>query len=196
MRDSAVDLFELQRMVREGIEDALPARVWVRAEVASVQVKTNGHCYIELCRNKDGRTVARAKAVIWRNVYGPLSVFFRETAGEDIRAGMEILAAVQVSYSELYGLTLSIYEIEPAFTLGAAELQRRQTIERLEKEGLMDRQKELVPTSVPYRLAVISAQNAAGFGDFCRHLEENEYGFVFCVRLFEAAMQGSPPRNR
>ena len=78
-------------MVREGIEDALPARVWVRAEVASVQVKTNGHCYIELCRNKDGRTVARAKAVIWRNVYGPLSVFFRETAGEDIRAGMEIL---------------------------------------------------------------------------------------------------------
>ena len=163
-------------MVREGIEDALPARVWVRAEVASVQVKTNGHCYIELCRNKDGRTVARAKAVIWRNVYGPLSVFFRETAGEDIRAGMEILAAVQVSYSELYGLTLSIYEIEPAFTLGAAELQRRQTIERLEKEGLMDRQKELVPTSVPYRLAVISAQNAAGFGDFRRHLEENEYG--------------------
>lgn len=190
MRDSAVDLFELQRMVREGIEDALPARVWVRAEVASVQVKTNGHCYIELCRNKDGRTVARAKAVIWRNVYGPLSVFFRETAGEDIRAGMEILAAVQVSYSELYGLTLSIYEIEPAFTLGAAELQRRQTIERLEKEGLMDRQKELVPTSVPYRLAVISAQNAAGFGDFRRHLEENEYGFVFCVQLFEAAMQG------
>ena len=189
MRDS-VDLYELQLMVREGVEAALPSRVWVCAEVASVQVKANGHCYIELCRNRDGRTVARAKAVIWRNVYGPLSIYFREAAGEDIKAGMEILAGVQVSYSELYGLTLTIYEIEPAFTIGAAELQRRQTIARLQEEGLLDRQKLLTPTAVPYRLAVISARDAAGFGDFRRHLEENEYGFVFSVRLFEAAMQG------
>ena len=189
MRDS-VDLYELQLMVREGVEATLPSRVWVCAEVASVQVKANGHCYIELCRNRDGRTVARAKAVIWRNVYGPLSIYFREAAGEDIKAGMEILAGVQVSYSELYGLTLTIYEIEPAFTIGAAELQRRQTIARLQEEGLLDRQKLLTPTAVPYRLAVISARDAAGFGDFRRHLEENEYGFVFSVRLFEAAMQG------
>ena len=189
MRDS-VDLYELQLMVREGVEAALPSRVWVCAEVASVQVKANGHCYIELCRNRDGRTVARAKAVIWRNVYGPLSIYFREAAGEDIKAGMEILAGVQVSYSELYGLTLTIYEIEPAFTIGAAELQRCQTIARLQEEGLLDRQKLLTPTAVPYRLAVISARDAAGFGDFRRHLEENEYGFVFSVRLFEAAMQG------
>lgn len=189
MRDS-VDLYELQLMVREGVEAALPSRVWVCAEVASVQVKANGHCYIELCRNRDGRTVARAKAVIWRNVYGPLSIYFREAAGEDIKAGMEILAGVQVSYSELYGLTLTIYEIEPAFTIGAAELQRRQTIARLQEEGLLDKQKLLTPTAVPYRLAVISARDAAGFGDFRRHLEENEYGFVFSVRLFEAAMQG------
>ena len=189
MRET-VDLYELQLRVREGIEEALPSRVWVSAEVASVQVKANGHCYIELCRNRDGRTVARARAVIWRNVYGPLSVYFRQAAGEDIRPGMEILAGVQVSYSELYGLTLTICEIEPAFTLGAAELQRRQTIARLEEEGLIDRQKELVPAAVPYRLAVISARDAAGFGDFRRHLDENEYGFVFCVRLFEASMQG------
>lgn len=189
MRDS-VDLYELQLMVREGVEAALPSRVWVCAEVASVQLKANGHCYIELCRNRDGRTVARARAVIWRNVYWPLSVYFKEAAGEDIKAGMEILAGVQVSYSELYGLTLTIYEIEPAFTIGTAELMRRRTIERLREEGLLDRQKLLTPTAVPYRLAVISARDAAGFGDFRRHLEENEYGFVFSVRLFEAAMQG------
>lgn len=189
MRDT-VDLYELQRRVREGIEETLPARVWVCAEVASVQVKANGHCYIELCRNRDGRTVARARAVIWRNVYGPLSVFFRAAAGGDIAAGMEILASVQVSYSELYGLTLTIYEIEPALTVGAAELQRRQTIARLEEEGLIDRQKRLEAPALPGNLAVISARDAAGFGDFCRHLEQNDYGFVFNVCLFEAAMQG------
>lgn len=189
MRET-VDLYDLQRMVREGIEEALPSRVWICAEVASVQVKANGHCYMELCRNRDGRTVARARAVIWRNVYGPLSVYFRAAAGEDIKPGMEILAAVQVTYSELYGLTLTISEIEPAFTLGTAEIQRRQTIARLEEEGMMDRQRGLVPSAVPGRLAVISARDAAGFGDFCRHLEQNEYGFVFSVQLFEASMQG------
>ena len=103
---------------------------------------------------------------------------------------MEILASVQVSYSELYGLTLTIYEIEPALTVGAAELQRRRTIARLEEEGLIDRQKRLEAPALPGNLAVISARDAAGFGDFCRHLEQNDYGFVFNVCLFEAAMQG------
>ena len=48
----------------------------------------------------------------------------------------------------------------------------------------------LAPALLPYRLAVISARDAAGYGDFRRHLEENAYGFVFSVELFEATMQG------
>lgn len=190
MDRDCIDLLELQQQMRGGIENIFPGKLWVRSEVASVQVKSNGHCYLDLCRNVDGRTVARAKAVIWRSRYQPLSIYFRESTGADIGPGMEILVKVQVTYSELYGLSLSIDEIEPGFSLGAAELQRRRTVERLAADGMLDRQKGLVMPEVPYRLAVISARDAAGYGDFRRHLLENSYGFAFEVDLFEALMQG------
>lgn len=191
MERDCIDLLELQRQMRGGIEDLFPERLWVRAEVASVSVKANGHCYMDLSRSEGGRVVARAKAVIWRSRYMPLAARFREAMGDDIRQGMEVLLLVTVSYSELYGLSLSVDDIEPCFSLGAAELRRLQTIERLSSEGLMDRQKSLPLPELPRRLAVISARDAAGYGDFIRHLEGNEYGFAFRVDLLEATMQGA-----
>ncbi len=187
----AIDLLTLQRLLKEGIEDLFPNRVWVKAEIASMQLKANGHCYLELCQDSGRGVVAKAKAIIWKNQHFPLSQHFRNETGADLRAGISVLALVQVNYSELYGISLVIEDIDPAATLGEAELKRRQTIERLEAEGLLDRQKRLEMTGLPYRLAVISARDAAGFGDFRRHLLENEYGFAFDVRLFEATMQGA-----
>ena len=185
-----LDLFELQQQMREGIEQIFPGKLWVKAEIASVQVKANGHCYLDLSQSDGGTEIAKAKADIWRSRYIPVICYFKETTGEELKPGMEVLARVVVSYSELYGLSLTIDELEPRFTMGAAELQRRQTIEQLEKDGLIDRQKSLEPSRLPYRLAVVSARDAAGFGDFQRHLKENEFGFSFDVQLFEAAMQG------
>ena len=190
MEREYIDLLELQSALREEIEESFPERVWVRAEIASVQAKANGHCYLDLSQSEEGRIVAKAKAVIWRSRYVPLQAYFREATGGDLAAGMEVLLRVQVSYSELYGLSLTVDEIEPRFTLGAAELQRRRTLEKLEADGLLDKQQELEPALLPYRLAVISARDAAGYGDFRRHLEENAYGFAFEVELFEATMQG------
>jgi exodeoxyribonuclease VII large subunit len=190
METEYIDLFALQALLRDEIENAFPERCWVRAEIASVQAKANGHCYLDLCQSRDGRIVAKAKAVIWRSRYLPLRAYFREQTGGDLAPGMEVLLRVQVSYSELYGLSLTVDEIEPRFTLGAAELQRRRTLEKLEADGLLDRQQNLTPALLPYRLAVISARDAAGYGDFCRHLEGNAYGFVYAVDLFEATMQG------
>lgn len=185
-----LSLLELQEMIRDGVESAVPDKLWVRAEVASIQAKSNGHCYLELSESADGRLVAKARAVIWKSIWYSLRTYFLEATGSELAPGMQILARVQASYSELYGLTLVIDELEPEFTLGAAELEKRKTIGLLEKEGLIDKQKELELADIPYSLAVISAHDAAGFGDFCRHLEENEYGFKFNVVLFPATMQG------
>lgn len=186
----SVDLLTLLRVVKEGLEELFPGSLWVRAEIASVQVKSNGHCYLELCQSSDNGAVAKAKAIIWRNNYLLLSRFFREAAGGDIRPGISVLVRAQVNYSELYGLSLIIDDIDPAVTLGEAELKRRKTIEQLTEEGLIDRQHQLELPDLPCRLAVISARDAAGYGDFRRHLLENDYGFSYDVTLFEAVMQG------
>jgi exodeoxyribonuclease VII large subunit len=103
---------------------------------------------------------------------------------------MTILALVQVSYSELYGLSLVVEDLDAEATLGEQEKLRRETIARLEEEGLLEAQQGLGMAALPYRLAVISARDAAGWGDFERHLRDNAFGFRFCPVLFEATMQG------
>ena len=96
-----IDLAELQAQLREEIEMSFPERCWVRAEIASVQAKANGHCYLDLSQSEEGRVVARAKAVVWRSRYVALRAYFREATGGDLAAGMEVLLRVQVGYSEL-----------------------------------------------------------------------------------------------
>lgn len=186
----AISLFELQQQLKEGVQDVFPELLWVRAEVAQIQRRSNGHCYLELSQSEEGVLVAKARAVIWRNNYAAVSRSFADATGDQLQAGISILALVEVSYSELYGLTLIIEDIEPRFTLGEAELCRQRTLGRLEAENLLDRQKSLQFPFLPYNLAVISAADAAGYGDFCRHLAGNEYGFRYNVQLFEAAVQG------
>ena len=185
-----IDLYDLLRALKEGVETLFPSSVWVRAEISSMQARANGHCYMELCQSDDRGVIAKARAAIWRSTYSRLAPAFQEATGSPLRAGIKIRACVRVSYSEQYGLTLIIDMIEPEYTLGEAQMRRLQTIKRLEDEGLMAMQKELALPILPYRLAVISARDAAGYGDFCKQLEENEYGFRFDLTLFEASMQG------
>jgi exodeoxyribonuclease VII large subunit len=185
-----IDLLELQARIKEGIEDAFPGRYWVKAEIASFSPRANGHCYLELSQSRGGQPVAQSRAMIWKWYYPRLKAFFEQAAGQPLQAGITVLVKVQVAFSELYGISLFIEDIDPAFTLGEKALERKRTIEFLTKEGYMEMQKELALPELPYRLAVISSKTAAGYGDFRRHLLENEGGYAFRLDLFEALMQG------
>lgn len=185
-----LELVELQQIIRAGVEDVVPGTVRVRAEVASVQQRTNGHCYLELCQSDTRSLVAKIRAIIWRSAADDILSRFAKASGSSLQPGMSLIFEARINYSELYGVSLIIEDIDYQSTLGEAELRRRQTLERLDKEGLTDLQKEFAMPRVPYSLAVISAPDAAGYGDFRRHLLENDYGFAFEVTLFPATMQG------
>ena len=91
MERDYIDLLELLAMVREELEAAFPERFWVKAEIASVQTKANGHCYLELVQHENGGVVAKVKANIWRSRFAPLRAYFREATGGDL-AGAPISA--------------------------------------------------------------------------------------------------------
>ncbi len=186
-----IDLFSLQELIRGGVEDALPGKVWVRAEISEIKVKSNGHCYLELSQENDEGLAARANAVIWRSRYAYIGRYFEAATGSPLSKGQEVLLRVQVTYHPVWGLTLTVDEVEAAFTVGEREMQRRRTLERLAEEGLMDLQARLRLNELPYSLAVVSAEDAAGYGDFRRHLLENPYGFAYRIDLYPAAMQGA-----
>ena len=191
MEKDIVDLYELQTRLKEGVERTFPEKVWLKAEISAVKARPGGHCYLELSQSGDGGLVAKAQAIIWSSKYRILSPFFESVAGSPISEGMLVLVRVQVNFSQLYGLSLIIDDIDPSWSLGEKERERLRTMARLKEEGLMDLQKELALPSLPYRLAVVSAPDAAGYRDFMRHLHENDYGFVFSTELFPALMQGA-----
>ena len=186
-------LYSLNNMVRQAVSEGLPSRYWVTGELSEVREASNGHCYIELVQRDEvtQELVAKARGTIWSRIYSLLRPYFLEQTGEPFAAGLKVLLQVSVAFHELYGYTLDVCDIEPAYTVGDMARQRMLVIKRLTDEGVIDLNKELPFPLLPQRVAVISSATAAGYGDFCDQLAANRYGFVFYPHLFQSPMQGS-----
>ena len=190
MAKDYLELKELLARVKEGVEDAFPDRYWVKAEIGSWSPRANGHCYLTLTQSVRGKPVADIRAMIWKWQFPQLKAFFEQESGQPLQAGITVLVRVQVSFSEMFGISLFIDDIDPAFTVGEQALAKKKTIEKLTAGGYLEMQQELALPRLPYRLAVITSKTAAGYGDFRRHLLENEAGYAFRLDLYEALMQG------
>lgn len=192
MPENSLSLSELNGQVSDAIRDHFPDTYWVRAETSDVRLNRNGHCYLEFIE-KDARgqnIVARARGVIWNNVYEMLSSYFETETGQPFVSGLSILVRVSVDFHELYGFSLSVVDIDPSFTIGEIARNRQLVLRKLEEEGVLTLNKELTFPELTNRIAVISSPTAAGYEDFCDQLAKNPYGFVFYTRLFPAIMQG------
>ena len=190
MAKDYLELKELLARVKEGVEDTFPDRYWVKAEIGSWSPRANGHCYLNLTQSDRGKPVADIRAMIWKWHFPQLKAFFEQESGQMLQAGITVLVRVQVSFSEMFGISLFIDDIDPAFTVGEQALAKKKAIEKLTAGGYLDMQQELALPRLPYRLAVITSKTAAGYGDFRRHLLENEAGYAFRLDLYEALMQG------
>ena len=171
--------------------EAMLQNQWVIAETSDLRLNRSGHCYLELIE-KDGQgvTIARVGAAIWANKYRTLYYDFQRATGQTLASGMKVLVNVTATYHRLYGMKVIINDIDPNYTLGDMARQRQEIINRLKAEGILDMNKELPWPEVPQRIAIISAEGAAGYGDFMNQLQGNPYGLQFYPCLFHAVMQG------
>lgn len=187
-----IGLLALQEQVKRHLEDHFFESFWLQAEISELKQNPSGHCYLTLVEKDPGSNalLARASAVVWASTWRMVKPYFEAQTGRSLAPGLSVLVRVQVSYSVLYGLSLVIYDIDPSFTVGELELARQRTIARLEAEGMFDMNAQLSLPLLPRRLAVVSSPTAAGWRDFRRQLEGNEYGFRFRLQLFPAVMQG------
>lgn len=188
---SALSLYELNQMVGEVISISMPDDYWVEAELSEAR-EVRGHCYMELVQ-KDvfGNTpVARASAKCWKSTWMQIRPRFERTTGQRLHAGMKVMLRVRADFHAAYGFSWIVEDIDPTYTMGDMARRRQEIIAQLRMEGVFDLQKELQLPLFAQRIAVVSSENAAGYGDFCNQLADNEYGFVFRTRLFPAIMQG------
>lgn len=179
---------KIQSVIRQNFTDA----IWVRAEISELR-ENGGHCYLELIE-KDSETdniLAKTRATCWANVYRMLKPYFESNTGETLRAGLNVLVAVTVEFNGVYGFSLNIRDIDPTYTIGELAARRMQIIQKLREEGIDDMNKQLPFPTLPQRIAIISSETAAGYGDFCNQLNSDTSHFAFYPRLFPAIMQGN-----
>lgn len=188
----AVSLLQLNRKVKEGVKQLFPEPFWVIAEISEAKVNRNGHCYLDLIEKESGSDaiVARMRATIWSFTFRVLKPYFESTTGYALGEGLRILVKVTAEFSELYGLSLDIRDIDPSFTIGEIEVKKQKIVQKLIDDGIFELNRQLTLAEVPQFVAVISSPTAAGLQDFLTHLQANRRGYSFGVRLFPAFMQG------
>ncbi len=162
---------------------------WVRVEIESHR-EVNGHHYLNVLeKTLDGVIAAKARARIWKSKASIIDDFTRIT-GKELVTGIAIVVKVTVEYHAQYGLALNIIDIDPSYSIGQRELEKKETIKKLTDAGLIDKQKGLELPYLPSSIAVISSQDAAGYGDFMKHIDSNPKKFKFRCTLFHSLMQG------
>ena len=192
MTRKTITLLELNRLVREVIECEMPNEYWVEAELSECR-ESRGHCYMELVQYEEDRAatpLARASAKCWASKWMLIRPGFERITGQRLHAGMKVLLKVYAQFHEAFGFSWIVTDIDPTYTLGDMARKRQEIIQQLKAEGVFELQKELRLPLFCQRIAVISSETAAGYGDFCNQLADNPYGFRFETRLFPATMQG------
>lgn len=164
---------------------------WVKAEMVKLNhYPKSGHCYPDLVEKEGEKVRAEMRGTLWKDRYGRIAREFRKVTGQGLEGGMEVLFRAEVRFHEVYGLSLNIIEIDPSYSLGEMERIKRETIEKLQKAGEFDRNKQLPFPSVPKRLAIVSVETSKGYQDLLKVIDRNGFGYVYEHELFPAILQG------
>ncbi len=187
-----ITLFELNTQVKRTLMVEMGQEYWVRVEIGEINEHYNGHCYLDLIENDTTgkRLIAKARATIWSYNYRTMKPYFEQLTGQKLAVGMKLLIKVKVVFHELYSFSLNVVDIDPTYTLGDLERLKQEIIKKLTQEGVIDMNKDHVLPVLPQRLAIISSETAAGYGDFCDQIFNNPRGYRYSITLFNAVMQG------
>lgn len=184
-------LYEVGRSIQKSLAERYSSSFWVKAEMNKLNLYNHsGHCYPELVEKKDGKVIAQIRANLWRSDYVRINERFLQLLKEPLKDGIKILFQAKISFDPVHGLALWIMDIDPAFTLGDLEAEKRETIRRLQEEGIYNRNKLHTLPLLPQRIAIISVETSKGLADFRRVLEANDWNYTFFTYLFPSLLQG------
>lgn len=186
-------IFTLRQVIlsiKKTIEEKYTGAYWVKAEMHKLNRFPSGHCFPELLEKSEGKVVAEIRGTIWSHNFEKINRNFIQVVNEPLKDDSTLLMLVRVSFHETYGLSLQILDIDPSFTLGELEREKRETLALLEKEGILNRNQMLKFPLFPKRIAIISGDASKGYSDFVKVLNNNSEGYSFFGMLFQAYLQG------
>ena len=176
--------------------------IWVVADVTSHTYKSSSNYhFFELVEKEpgQGRILAKFPAKAWgagaRNIQS-----FEARTGQQFSNHIQVLVQVFVEYHAVYGIQLTVNDIDINYTIGVIEQQRQATLDRLVNENpesvkrivgeYWTKNKDHRLPLVIQKIAVISSKDSAGLQDFMHTLEVNGFGYQFDVVCLYAGVQG------
>ncbi|MCQ2195424.1 MAG: exodeoxyribonuclease VII large subunit [Paludibacteraceae bacterium] len=189
----SISLSELLIGIKGIIANNVESQYWIRAEISDINENSSqGHCYMELVEKDEtiqSTILAKCKAVIWADTYRLIKPYFFKETGQTLKTGMKIMIAVTPAFSEKFGFSCYIRDIEPSFTIGNLAIEKQKVIQQLHDDGIWDMNHSLKLPVPLRRIAVISSPTAAGYGDFMDQLSKRDE-YKFFTKLYPAIMQG------
>lgn len=184
-------LLQLNKSIKKALETRAGSEgFWVRAEIANINEK-NGHFYLELVEERDGRKEASIRGTIWARDARRIIDDLGDSADTILNAGSEIVFRAKVVFHVVYGISLSISEIDLTVMLGELEKRKKATIATVTKEGRLEMNKMKPLPRVVHNVTVIGSPGTSGFRDFMFHVLKNEYRYRFNISVIPAKVQGA-----
>ncbi|MFM2037647.1 MAG: hypothetical protein RL432_586 [Bacteroidota bacterium] len=191
MSKQVFTLLQVAGSIRKTLENRYQQSYWVRAELYKMNEFASGHAFPELVQREKGKIVANLSGVLWKTHFQRIRTHFEKTVQEPLSEGKELLLEVKIVFSETFGLSLHIIDIDPSFSLGELHKLKLETLKKLDQEGLLNKNQQL-RLPLPKRIALISAESSKGLSDFKEVLEGEKNRFGISTFLFNCTLQGDP----
>lgn len=184
-------LFEVMQSIQRTIISRYGSTFWVKADMIKLNHYIHsGHCYPDLVEKKNDRTIAQARAIIWKSDYEKINKKFIEITKEPLKDGISIFFLARIGFDPVYNLSITILDIDPVVTLGQLEKERLETINKLKTEKLFNKNKGLTLPLLPQRLAIISVETSKGYSDFMNIINQESDKYKIFTYLFPSLLQG------
>ena len=162
---------------------------WVKAEISSGRER-GGSFYCDLVEtDESGKIIAQIRCNIWNRDLDRIRSQFKEY-DLDLKLDNGTMVGFQCSlqYSSQYGLSLKVVDADPAFALGELELRKKEILDRLTREGLLEPNKKVSVPLLPQRIGLVSSKGSAACNDILKTFSTSPFGFQ--VFLADSIVQG------
>lgn len=172
---------QLMTQVDQVISQGFPTPIWIIGEIQSLSRRGGGTIYFDFADAKTGAhqtATMTVKCNIWQNTVTWLEKRHGKGKIEEIFAdGNRLRALVNVKlYKDRGQISLTVEDVDPAFTQGALALARLELLKKLRAQGLDRKNKLLSIPSFPMRVALITAEGSRAQTDFQHQLlDEGEF---------------------
>ena len=185
---------ELGTAISGALGDAFADELWLRGEIRSLRSPNrSGHRYFDLVEpgaEPGAQPTAKLSITLFRSARERVNATLNQASGTTrIADGVEVRIRGRVDWWVAGGqLRLVMTGIDPVFTLGRLDEQRRLLLATLAEEGLLRRNAEHAVPVLPLRVGLVTSAGSAAHADFVHELEAS--GYAFDVRLADARVQG------